>query len=171
MPSQLVRDKLATGKLDFFSHVQSDKSLLINGASLALSAVQKILHTNSSSPYTLSAAVSASGLLETSIKRGLGILGNKFTLGPNIETAVGRAVRAERARPHTSHSFDMLGEGARSADDAGRYLQTYIDAAKYIAAAPHVHQPQMSVKLSSLCPRFDELSRTTAVGAVGLSAS
>lgn len=162
MPSQLVRDKLASGDLDFFSHIQSDKSLLINASSLALSTVQGILDGNT--PSTFRSAVQASGLLESSIRRGLGVLGRKFTLGPNIETAVRRALRTEGRRPHTSHSFDMLGEGARTWDDASRYLRNYRDAASYLAAsAATIHQPQMSVKLSSLCPRFDELSRAEAV--------
>ena len=176
MPAQLVRDKLATGgvNLDFYSHGGRDKSLLVNASSLALSTVQSILREGAGSGNneegarfgSLSAAVSASGLLEGGIRRGLGILGRKFTLGPDIETAVRRAVRAEGRRPHTSHSFDMLGEGARTEEDARRYLRSYVDAARYMATAPSgapLHQPQMSVKLSSLCPRFDELSRPTAV--------
>lgn len=188
MPAQLVRDKLATGDLDFFSHARSDKSFLVNASSLALSTAKRILRgagahaggdaaeasaaTGTTLNLSLSAAVSASGMLEGSIKRGLGILGRKFTLGPDIETAVRRAASAERRQQQRalSHSFDMLGEGARTQEDARRYLQTYVDAVEYIAregagpdARHRLHQPQMSVKLSSLCPRFDELSRATAL--------
>ena len=56
------------------------------------------------------------------------------------------------------HSFDMLGEGARTEKDAARYLAAYVHAGKHIARSG-VRSPQMSVKLSSLSPRFDELSR------------
>lgn len=155
MPGQLVRDKLATGDLDFFSHVRSDKSVLINGASMALSTVQRVLRGAGAGDHPasnpLSAAVSASGLLEAGIKRGLGILGRKFTLGPDIETAARRAVRAEARRAHTSHSFDMLGEGARTEGDARRYLRNYVDAARYLAVAPNVVGRCSHVELCSTC--------------------
>jgi len=163
MPATLVRDKLARGDLDFFSHFAGDKSVLVNGASLAVGAVQRILRGDVLPP--LSAAVSGSGVLEMGIRRGLGIMGKKFILGNTVESAAARAIRNEASRPLTSHSFDMLGEGARTAEDADRYLRSYLHAARHLGGpdTAAIREPQMSVKLSSLCPRFDELSRATAL--------
>jgi RHH-type proline utilization regulon transcriptional repressor/proline dehydrogenase/delta 1-pyrroline-5-carboxylate dehydrogenase len=48
------------------------------------------------------------------------LMGNHFVLGETIEAALSRAQAASR---HQRYSFDMLGEGARTADDAARYFQ------------------------------------------------
>jgi hypothetical protein len=93
MPATLVRDKLARGDLDFFSHARTDKSVLVNGASLAVGTVQRILRGDVLPP--LSNAVSGSGVLEMGIRRGLGIMGRKFILGNTVESAAARAVRNE----------------------------------------------------------------------------
>jgi RHH-type proline utilization regulon transcriptional repressor/proline dehydrogenase/delta 1-pyrroline-5-carboxylate dehydrogenase len=82
-------------------------------------------------------------------------------LGETIEAAL------ERARPHGEHasrySFDMLGEGARTAEDASRYFNAYayaIDAIGRVAGAnPLPDRPGISVKLSALHPRFEAVSR------------
>ena len=88
-------------------------------------------------------------------------------MGDTIGNALRRAKANERAawaktRSVVSHSFDVLGEGARTEKDAARYLASYVDAAHAIASSG-VTSPQMSVKLSSLSPRFDELSRRECV--------
>ena len=44
-------------------------------------------------------------------------------------------MRAETYNPQRSHSFDMLGEGARTYEDSARYLASYAHAAEAIQAA------------------------------------
>src|SRR5207237_6305526 len=73
----------------------------------------------------------------------------------------------ERARAHSAriarYSFDMLGEGARTAADAQRYFNAYASAIEAIGrtageqALPD--RPGISVKLSALHPRFEAVSR------------
>jgi RHH-type proline utilization regulon transcriptional repressor/proline dehydrogenase/delta 1-pyrroline-5-carboxylate dehydrogenase len=60
------------------------------------------------------------------------------------------------------YSFDMLGEGARTADDADTYFDAYAGAIAAIGkgakgAAPA--RPGISVKLSALHPRYEAVSR------------
>src|SRR5882757_6856942 len=88
------------------------------------------------------------------------LMGNHFVLGETIEAAL------ERARPHSPriprYSFDMLGEGARTADDAERYFKSYasaIDAIGRVAGEQSLpDRPGISVKLSALHPRFEAVS-------------
>jgi RHH-type proline utilization regulon transcriptional repressor/proline dehydrogenase/delta 1-pyrroline-5-carboxylate dehydrogenase len=54
------------------------------------------------------------------------VMGNHFVLGQTIEEALKRAASA-KGRIYR-YSFDMLGEGARTADDARRYFQSYASA-------------------------------------------
>ena len=65
------------------------------------------------------------------------ILGRQFVLGRNID------VRDEARRRHgprngsaTRYSFDMLGEGARTNEDAERYLASYANADRCGRAKP-----------------------------------
>src|SRR5512146_3009457 len=78
------------------------------------------------------------------------ILAEQFVLAESIEEAVRRA--GER-RPYR-FSFDMLGEAARTAEDAARYFELYARAID-TARAPDT----VSIKLSALHPRFEEAKR------------
>ena len=76
----------------------------------------------------------------------------------------GRAFDARsRIRRASRYSFDMLGEGARTAEDAERYFNSYASAIEAIGRAADDHplpdRPGISVKLSALHPRFEAVSR------------
>jgi RHH-type proline utilization regulon transcriptional repressor/proline dehydrogenase/delta 1-pyrroline-5-carboxylate dehydrogenase len=59
------------------------------------------------------------------------LMGSHFVLGQTIEEAL------ERARSHDAfrYSFDMLGEGARTAPDAEKYFDAYAGAIAAIGAS------------------------------------
>ena len=96
------------------------------------------------------------------VTRALGLMARKFTMGANIEAAA-RAPACGDGNPN-DHPFDMLGEGARTYEDSARYLASYAHAAR--DPGGRFRLAQMSVKLSSLSPRFDELSRRVRPGSV-----
>jgi RHH-type proline utilization regulon transcriptional repressor/proline dehydrogenase/delta 1-pyrroline-5-carboxylate dehydrogenase len=79
-------------------------------------------------------------------------------LGETIEAALARAHAATASR----YSFDMLGEGARTAGDARRYFESYAYAIDAIGRSaddrPLPDRPGISVKLSALHPRFEAVS-------------
>jgi RHH-type proline utilization regulon transcriptional repressor/proline dehydrogenase/delta 1-pyrroline-5-carboxylate dehydrogenase len=87
------------------------------------------------------------------------LLGSHFVLGETIGDALARAGH----RREFLYSFDMLGEGARTADDAARYFAAYADAIDAIGASAGREalpkRPGISVKLSALHPRYEALSR------------
>jgi RHH-type transcriptional regulator, proline utilization regulon repressor / proline dehydrogenase / delta 1-pyrroline-5-carboxylate dehydrogenase len=89
------------------------------------------------------------------------LMGNHFVLGETIEAALSRA--QPHAARHQRYSFDMLGEGARTAADARRYFDAYASAIETIGKAAGNHalpdRPGISVKLSALHPRFEAISR------------
>ncbi len=88
-------------------------------------------------------------------------MGNHFVLGQTILEAQKRAASGD-GRMYR-YSFDMLGEGARTAEDAARYWHSYADAITAIgkdagnAALPD--RPGISVKLSALHPRYEAVSQ------------
>src|SRR5437764_3965246 len=94
-------------------------------------------------------------------RQAMRLMGSHFVLGETIEAALARA------EPHSAdaarYSFDMLGEGARTANDAERYFNSYASAIEAIGGTaddrPLPDRPGISVKLSALHPRFEAVSR------------
>jgi RHH-type transcriptional regulator, proline utilization regulon repressor / proline dehydrogenase / delta 1-pyrroline-5-carboxylate dehydrogenase len=62
--------------------------------------------------------------------RAVALLGKQFVLGETIEAAQ----QIARKSPELTYSYDMLGEGARTAKDAQHYLESYTKAIVSIAA-------------------------------------
>ncbi|HEX5476995.1 MAG TPA: proline dehydrogenase family protein, partial [Burkholderiales bacterium] len=89
-------------------------------------------------------------LVRTAVRQAMRILAGQFVLAESIEEAVRRAA----GRRPSCFSFDMLGEAARTAQDADRYFASYANALR--AAAP---PDSVSIKLSALHPRFEEAKR------------
>ena len=89
-------------------------------------------------------------VVRTAVRQAMRILASQFVIGETIEEAVtrGRAFDAYR------FSYDMLGEAARTAEDAARYFDAYTKAIRGTPAGDGV-----SVKLSALHPRFEEAKR------------
>ncbi|HYE41675.1 MAG TPA: proline dehydrogenase family protein, partial [Ramlibacter sp.] len=92
--------------------------------------------------------------------RAVQLLGRQFVLGQTIADAMREAAAARRRQPQLRFSYDMLGEGARTAADAERYFVHYEEAISAIAAAgdpgrPVQHNDGISIKLSALHPRYE----------------
>ncbi|MDP2032461.1 MAG: L-glutamate gamma-semialdehyde dehydrogenase [Polaromonas sp.] len=93
--------------------------------------------------------------------RAVQLLGRQFVLGQDIAEAMKQADAARQGLPGLRFSFDMLGEGARTAADAQHYLAGYENAIKSIAAHARPdraceHNDGISIKLSALHPRYEE---------------
>jgi len=88
------------------------------------------------------------------------VLGEAFVLGEDLDEALRRAAR--QAAAGYRHSFDMLGEAARTAADAADYLAAYreaIAAAGALGGATLCERPGVSIKLSALHPRYEFAQR------------
>ncbi|MBT2321566.1 bifunctional proline dehydrogenase/L-glutamate gamma-semialdehyde dehydrogenase PutA [Variovorax paradoxus] len=96
--------------------------------------------------------------------RAVQLLGRQFVLGQTIEEAMAEARSAHRKQEALRFSYDMLGEGARTDADARRYLDSYVDAIRSIAAGAGgagtpEHNDGISIKLSALHPRYEDAQR------------
>ena len=93
--------------------------------------------------------------------RAVQLLGRQFVLGQTIEEGMKEAASARKRQARLGFSFDMLGEGARTEEDALSYLASYEDAIAVIArsADPARHPSRndgISIKLSALHPRYED---------------
>ena len=96
--------------------------------------------------------------------RAVQLLGRQFVLGQDIGEAMDAARSARKRQPSLRFSYDMLGEGARTAEDAARYHAQYQDAIRAIAGNADAQRPVqdndgISIKLSALHPRYEALQR------------
>ncbi|MEW6990260.1 bifunctional proline dehydrogenase/L-glutamate gamma-semialdehyde dehydrogenase PutA [Colwelliaceae bacterium 6441] len=160
----LIRDKISQGQ--WSSHLGSSDSLFVNASSWGL------LITGSMVNYADKRKQDSFGLLKKTIGRlgepvirksmnyAMKIMGKQFVMGETIADATERAATKEQSG--YVYSYDMLGEGARTMQDAERYLKSYqeaIDTIGSIAQASGKNDPRrvpgISVKLSAIHPRYE----------------
>ncbi len=99
--------------------------------------------------------------------RAVQLLGRQFVLGQCIGEAMAQADSARQKSPDLRvlrFSYDMLGEGARTQAQALAYLDSYGGAIQAIAAKASQRlrceqNDGISIKLSALHPRYEELQR------------
>jgi RHH-type proline utilization regulon transcriptional repressor/proline dehydrogenase/delta 1-pyrroline-5-carboxylate dehydrogenase len=101
-------------------------------------------------------------LIRKGMEEAIGRIGQQFVLGEDIASAFSAARRWE-CRGYRL-SYDMLGEGARTATDADGYFGRYLEAVEAIGLAESSGRGQrsssmastagISVKLSALHPRY-----------------
>ncbi len=96
--------------------------------------------------------------------RAVQLLGRQFVLGQTIGEAMNEADDSRKKIPNLRFSYDMLGEGARTDADALRYLVSYTNAIKSIAAGASTARATeqndgISIKLSALHPRYEDAQR------------
>lgn len=157
--NRLIEDKLAAGD---WSHPDDQSgALLVSASAWTLGLSARIIQPGETPEGIVAALIKRLGLpaVRTATRQAMRLLGSHFVLGQTIEDALARAEREE----DSLYSFDMLGEGARTAADAARYFRSYAHAIGAIGAragkAALPSRPGISVKLSALHPRYEALSR------------
>lgn len=161
---RFIEDKLGQG--DFAHHQTKSHALLVNASVWALGLSARVIQPSETPHGTVGLVAKRLGLpaVRAATRQAMRLMGNHFVLGETIESALERASDDDEPAHHHRYSFDMLGEGARTSDDAARYLQSYASAIEAIGRAagnrPFPDRPGISVKLSALHPRYEALSRS-----------
>ncbi len=159
---RLIAEKLATG--DWSSHAGRSESLFVNASTWGLMLTGGILDLEPAiredAGGWLRKLTRKAGepVVRLAVRRAMRIIGGEFVVGRTIEEALERSAREADL---SLCSFDMLGEGARTAADAARYQASYTRAIGVIGAASRGKPPHqsssISVKLSALEPRYSLL--------------
>ena len=96
-------------------------------------------------------------VIREAVNQAMRIMGRQFVMGRTIDEALENAKALERRGYR--YSYDMLGEAARTMEDADRYFAAYKKAIAAIGVAAEgkgiVDGPGISVKLSALHPRYE----------------
>ncbi|MBY0281795.1 MAG: L-glutamate gamma-semialdehyde dehydrogenase [Alphaproteobacteria bacterium] len=157
--TKFIRDKISSS--DWSS--QEEDNFLAKIANLGLLTTSKVLNWGANSKSLFSVIPSlirrfGEPLIRQIMTQAMKIMGHQFVMGETIEKALKRA--SEDEKKGYRHSFDMLGEGARTQHDANRYFDAYLKAVIAIGETaqkkPSVFEmPSLSVKLSALHPRYE----------------
>jgi len=171
IPDAATADRLIAGTIgggDWARHLGQSNSLLVNASTYGLMLTGHVIdwgEGEGNTPWsTLQRLIGRSGepVIRQALRQAMRILGSQFVLGQTISEALANA--EGEADKGYRFSFDMLGEAARTADDAAAYTARYHEAVDAIAAwagSPHLSneeelhsRPGLSVKLSALHPRY-----------------
>ena len=163
----LIEDRLADA--DWESHLGRADSLMVNASAWAFMLTGRMLAPESEGGVVpaIRRVVRRMGepVIRTALRRGMRVLARQFVMGRTIEEALARAGTPEGRR--WRHSFDMLGEAAKTQADARRYFAAYQHAigaiGTHAAGAGPIDGPGISVKLSALHPRYEPLQATRCV--------
>ncbi len=158
----LIHDKIVPA--DWGTHLGQSSSSLVNASTWALMLTGKIIadeHTGVAGVVSSLVRRLGEPVVRTAVNQAIRELGNQFVLGTDIEHAVKRSEIA-RARGYT-HSYDMLGEAAKTDDDARRFHLAYSQAISSLGSSSEhdsvAENPGISVKLSALYPRYEYLQK------------
>ena len=162
-PDEETKDRLIAEKIgsaDWASHMGKSGSLFVNASTWGLMLTGKLVEVDdqaqSDLPGFLKRLAGRVGepVIRAAVGQAIRIMGEQFVLGRTIEAAIIRA-RSDG----DICSFDMLGEGARTAADAARYEASYAEAIESVGRLSGGQGPEaghgVSVKLSALSPRYE----------------
>lgn len=155
--NDLIEDKIAAA--DWLSSAADSKNIMTKAAGFGLSMTQK----------TLGSALSGVGkpVIREATTQAIRILGRQFVLGQTTKDALKRS--KDYQKQGYRFSYDMLGEGARTSEDAEKYYKAYETAiheiGKHGGFNPD-HPSGISVKLSALHPRYEYANREDCVPAL-----
>ena len=162
-PDAATRDRLIAEKIsaaDWAAHLGQSDSLFVNASTWGLMLTGRLIDVSGMADGVGTIRKLATRMGEPVVRAAIGqairIMGEQFVLGRTIEDAIARA-----AKEKLLCSFDMLGEGARTEQDAVRYEAAYASAITAIGKVSTGPEDAhgISVKLSALSPRYEAVQK------------
>ena len=158
----LIAEKISTG--EWGDHRGKSDSLLVNASTWGLMLTGKIVQPPEDAEKDPASFVgrmvrqAGEPVIRAAMMQAMRIMGGQFVMGRTIGEAIKRGQRTVKKGEAASHSFDMLGEGARTTADARRYFDSYANAIGEVGKAKTGDRPEtadgISVKLSALHPAY-----------------
>lgn len=157
---ELIQEKLLQG--NWQQHVLQSDSLLVNASTWGLLLTGKWLNiegrlrTNRQTWLAELLEHLGEPLVRRALLQAMRIMANQYILGPDIASSIKRGHREYGS--DARFSFDALGEGARTGEDADRHLNAYRQLIDHLAAqvdddAANANH-SISIKLSAIHPRY-----------------
>ncbi len=167
IPDKKTTDRLLEDKFtstDWKKHTGFDKGFFVNASSWAFFLTGNILKKSELDKNKIEETYK--GLLKKSsepvfrniVKQAVMILAKQFVFKPKMEEAI-NFTSSEKYKKNI-FSFDMLGEGARTIEDAESYFEDYKNSIKYTGEKLNndndiKYSNGVSIKISALHPRYE----------------
>ncbi|WP_423906147.1 bifunctional proline dehydrogenase/L-glutamate gamma-semialdehyde dehydrogenase PutA [Candidatus Spongiihabitans sp.] len=174
---QLIQDKLS--ERNWAAHLGGSESFFVNASTWGLMLTGKVISLDKAviedAGDYLGKLIARSGepVIRAAVKQAMKIMGKQFVLAETIQRGLKTA--ESRERQGYRYSYDMLGEAARTDNDAQQYLRAYLTAINAIAhknicknARKNINSDPcssagISVKLSALHPRYEYAQATRII--------
>ena len=162
---RLIAEKIRSGK--WSDHRGQSDSLFVNASTWGLMLTGHLVSLDTDitqhpdSWIKRLTATMGEPAIRAAVMQAMRIMGGQYVLGRTIVEGIRKGQKKNNS--DSLFSFDMLGEGARTNDDARNYLRAYRQAIDEIGAARQnckgdqsdIYQANgISVKLSALHPRY-----------------
>jgi len=172
VPDALTADRLIAEKIqagNWNTHRGKSASLFVNASTWGLMltgqlvSLDREITQDTDSWIKRLTATMGEPVIRAAVMQAMKIMGGQYVLGRTISEGLKRGTKHNHKE--TRFSFDMLGEGARTEEDAAEYLKAYSTAIDEIGKRPSgdsvysanetVYSANgISVKLSALHPRY-----------------
>lgn len=183
VPDHLTADRLIAEKLssgEWLQHIGKSGSWTVNAATWGLVLTGKIVMLDAAITQQpkhwlkrLTARLSQP-IVRTAVLQAMKFMGSQYVLGRTIDEGIAKAEKhtkkikkAQPSRADIRLSFDMLGEGARTQQDAARYFAAYADALQQVGALNDIDNAiaahGVSVKLSALHPQYHHAHQASVI--------
>ncbi|HET8791768.1 MAG TPA: bifunctional proline dehydrogenase/L-glutamate gamma-semialdehyde dehydrogenase PutA [Modicisalibacter sp.] len=158
----LIEDKL--GPADWKSHLGQSESWFVNASTWGLLMTGRVIQMDKPQDGKPASFINkltnrmGEPVIRSAMYQAMKIMGKQFVLGRTVDEAL------KRSKPlfdkGYTYSYDMLGEAARTRDDAKRYFDDYAHAIERVGAtgktlSDKTPAPSISIKLSALHPRYE----------------
>jgi len=167
IPDKITVDRLLEDKfssVDWKKHISFDKGLFVNASSWAFFLTGSILDKKEINKIRLEETYksllkkSSEPVIRVAVKKAVTILAGQFIFKSTIEESM-NFTNSEKYKKNL-FSFDMLGEGARTAKDAEKYFQDYLNSihitGKQLSNNQDIKYANgVSIKISALHPRYE----------------
>lgn len=158
----LIEDTFATG--NWKTHLGKSQSSMVNASTWALMLTGSVVNLgqDDSLASKFGSLIKRSGepVIRQALKSAMKVIGGQFVMGETISEAISEARSSEKCG--YMMSYDILGEGARSHEQAEKYVSAYMQGIASIAkgkAGDWRDKPGISIKLSALHPRYQFIHR------------
>ena len=159
---RLLEDKFTS--VDWKEHTGFDKGVFVNASSWAFFLTGNILEKNELDKTKLEETYkgfikkTSEPIFRIAIRKAVMVLANQFVFKPSIEEGI--KFTGNSRYKNNLFSFDMLGEGARTQDDAEKYFVDYKNAIHHVGKTSDKKKSirernGVSIKLSALHPRYE----------------
>ena len=167
IPDKKTTDRLLEDKFsstDWKKHTGFDKGLFVNASSWAFFLTGNILKKNDldkngiEETYKSLIKKSTEPVFRNIVKQAVMVLAKQFVFKSKMEDAIGFTSSAKYKK--NLFSFDMLGEGARTMDDAEKFFEDYKNSIKLTGEKLYNDKDVryangVSIKISALHPRYE----------------